>query len=123
MARVARQGPWKHRHGASRASGKCRRRSGTGMSDPMLARLAAGAGILPDYWTLSGELRTTTPEIMRAVLEAMGIPATTSEDVRASLLAGARARWERILPAATVTRGEPAVITIPAALSEHEAQW
>src|SRR5438874_11671072 len=93
------------------------------MSDALLARLAAGTGILPDYWTLSGELRTATPEVLRAVLSAMGIPAATSDEMRDSLLRQARARWECILPPATVTRGEAVTVTIPAALAERELNW
>jgi 4-alpha-glucanotransferase len=93
------------------------------MSDALLARLAAAAGILPDYWTLAGELRVTSPETMRAVLSAMGYPAGTTADIRESLLRHERARWERLLPAATVTRGGPVAITVPGALSARTAQW
>jgi len=73
-----------------------------------LGRLAAAAGIAPDWWSLDGEGHAVSPDTQRALLAAMGLPADTTQQARASLHRFAETQDHRPLPAVLARRiGEP----------------
>jgi 4-alpha-glucanotransferase len=85
-------------------------------SDAQLGRLAAAAGIIPNYSDLRGMHRNTTPETQRALLEVMGLPAHSDGDVAGSLDILHRMSWGRVLPPLSIVRagGNGIVLTLPA---------
>jgi glycogen operon protein len=89
-----------------------RRRSAT---DPaLLAKLAAAAGIAPDWWEVSGRHHAVTPDVQRAMLAAMRLPAASSGEARESLAALVTLRDERALPLTVVsTEALPARVALP----------
>lgn len=50
-----------------------------------LAKLAAAMGILPSWRNIAGEEQTTGPATQRALLRAMGVPASSEAEIRESL--------------------------------------
>ncbi len=85
-------------------------------TDPaMLRRLAAEAGIAPDWWTVEGQHTAVSDDTRRALLAAMRLPAATAAEARDTLRHLAETGIRRPLPIAHVVRaGAPA--TVPAAL-------
>jgi glycogen operon protein len=59
-------------------------RGGGGVAPALLDRLAALAGIAPDWWEVSGRHTIVSPETKLALLAAMGLPAATLSDARES---------------------------------------
>ncbi|WP_199090182.1 4-alpha-glucanotransferase [Bosea sp. ASV33] len=57
------------------------------MTDDILRQLAARAGIAPEWTDQTGALRQVTPESLRAILGALGLPAETDKALRNSLAA------------------------------------
>lgn len=57
------------------------------MSDDILRQLAVRAGIALEWTDQTGALRQVTPESLRAILRALGLPADTDEALRNSLAA------------------------------------
>ncbi len=55
------------------------------MSDTLLAELAEAAGLYIDWTDAHGRPQTVTPEAQRALLEALGYPAQSPEQIRSSL--------------------------------------
>lgn len=55
------------------------------MSDALLVALARAAGIHANYWDVEGRVHHTTPDVQRSLLDAMGFPAASTEDMRGSL--------------------------------------
>lgn len=55
------------------------------MSDETLRQLAAKAGVAPQWTDQSGELRDVSPESLRAILFALGLPADSDASLRNSL--------------------------------------
>ena len=92
-----------------------------------LARLAACAGILPEYLDVRGEPHVTSVETQRALLAAMGIPAATDAEAMASLAAHEARSWQRRLePVAVFTEDEPTLavaVTLPTKLAARELGW
>src|SRR5687767_4319643 len=82
------------------------------MSDTLLAELAAESGIHADYWDVAGKQHHTRPDVARALLEAMGIPAATPGDMNESL---SRLRTSRIgVPPVMVVRAPVRELAVPA---------
>lgn len=52
----------------------------TGVPDALTDRLADLAGIAPDWWQVNGAHTRVTPETKRALLAAMGFPATSASE-------------------------------------------
>jgi len=81
-----------------------RRRRGAPADAELLACLANAAGIEPAWWDLAGGRHVVGADTQRALLAAMGLPATSSGAVRDHLAALADARERRALPATVVAR-------------------
>ena len=76
-----------------------------GPDDPAaLARLAAAAGIAPDWWDVGGTRHPVGPDTQRALLAAMGLPASGPGEIAESLACLAAEREGRALPLAHATR-------------------
>ena len=82
------------------------------MSDAGLTKLAEAAGVAPRWRDVHGEWHDVTPQTLRAVLDALGLPADTNsavQDSLASLQQGAT-----LLPLVTAQAGQPTRLPIPA---------
>lgn len=77
-----------------------------------LKKLAEAAGIEARYWDIHGRLHETTPDTMRVLLRAMGIPADTESDVETRLMSLTEEPWRRALPFVVVA-GENSDIEVP----------
>jgi glycogen operon protein len=66
-------------------AGAARTRGRGGVAPAMLDRLAELAGIGPDWWEVSGRHTIVSPDTKRALLAAMGFPATTQGEARDAL--------------------------------------
>ena len=62
-----------------------------------LDRLARLAGIEDGWWDFFGEWRVGPPETTRVFLAAMGLPAETDAQIRASLADFETRSWRRLL--------------------------
>ncbi len=80
--------------------------------EQLLHRTAQECGIEPGFWDIFGRYHTTTTEVQRAILEAMGLPAHSETALASELAERTRARWQRLLPA-TVVEGEWEEICLP----------
>jgi 4-alpha-glucanotransferase len=69
-----------------------------------LRELAAAYGVATDFWDWQGRHVEVRRETVEAVLAALGVPASTGDAVRASLLAVREAPWRRTLPPCVVAR-------------------
>ena len=77
----------------------------------VFSRLAAAAGILPDWWDVAGERHWVSAESQAALLEAMGLGASSTSDARARLAQLAERRERRRLPTALVCEaGSPSTL-------------
>lgn len=72
--------------------------------DEALARVSALAGILPAYHDIRGSRHDMAPDTARALLAALGIPATTGADLAASLVGLEEDSWREALPPVVVAR-------------------
>jgi (1->4)-alpha-D-glucan 1-alpha-D-glucosylmutase len=92
-----------------------------------LARLAAAAGIVPEYFDVDGKQHVTSVETQRALLAAMGIAVASDADAHAALAALEAREWRRILaPVAVVTANAAALalgLTLPRARTERSTRW
>jgi glycogen operon protein len=87
-------------------------------ADPaLLDRLAAAAGIAPQWWDIDGTRHPVSPDTKRAILAAMHMPAGTSGEARDSLAGFAASHQRRVLPHSLVVR-EGDAITLPCALAQ-----
>ncbi len=68
------------------------------MNDDLLGRLCRRYAIAPDYEDIWGARRRVSAQSRRALLVAMGVPATTDEDMAQALLAVEEADWRHDLP-------------------------
>ncbi len=76
--------------------------------DDLLRALAEAHGISLGYWDWRGQHVTVSAGAVRALLAALGVDASTPEEVGAALEARELAPWRRMLPPTVVTReGEP----------------
>ncbi len=95
---------------------EARPRARTGVDPAALDALAAAAGIAPDWWEVSGKRHVVSPEVQRALLRAMRLPADTTGDARASLMRLAAERDHRALPLTRVTAADrPIALELPPA--------
>ncbi len=90
------------------------RRRRSSLDPKMLDRLAAAAGIAADWWDVAGTYHAVSADTKRALLAAMGMPTTSTDDARAHLFAIASQRECRELPELLVGR-ENARLTVPIA--------
>lgn len=72
-------------------------------SQPLL-RLAAAYGVVPDYWGFDGTHKLVTARTLVAVLDALGVDASSPERIDVSLAHVKDAPWRRGLPPVVVTR-------------------
>jgi glycogen debranching enzyme GlgX/4-alpha-glucanotransferase len=89
--------------------------------DALIGRLGAAAGIKEEWWALDGTHHRVTPEIMRALLRAMRLPAATAAEACATLETIRRERDARILPwVRTLAAGVPGTmrLAVPERLAE-----
>ncbi|MBT9292451.1 glycogen debranching protein GlgX [Prosthecodimorpha staleyi] len=96
---------------------------GAGMRRPAdgaaLDRLAAAAGIAPDWWDIDGRNHRVPDDTRRALLAAMRLPAGTTGEARDSLARLVAETSARDLPlAVTVREGEPARLRLGPGLAE-----
>lgn len=69
-----------------------------------LRRLAAAFGVAVDYWDWQGQHAPIHAETIVAVLAALDVPASTPDEVDASLVTWEERRWRRTLPPTVVCR-------------------
>ncbi len=81
-------------------------------ADGILFKLADAAGIENHYWDMHGTRHETTPDGMRGLLNAFGVPAASDSDAWASLAVLGEAPWRSALPPVHVLR-EGEAVTIP----------
>ena len=85
------------------------------MNDAALRDLALRAGIAVDWHDIAGRQRSVAPDILRRVLEALGLPCATADEVAASrsLLAG-KAGLAGLPPLITATAGQATRLDVDA---------
>jgi len=99
----------------------------TPSSGDALSRLAAAAGIVPEYLDVAGTRRVTSGATQRALLAAMGIDLRSDETAAAALAQREAREWLRVLPpvvvfsAADVALSMP--VNLPRALAEGAMRW
>ena len=95
------------------------------MSDGALRELAEAAGIEPRYWDIAGLLHETSPETMRALLQAFGLGAASDAEVIGSLAMLHDDKWREILPPVQVLReNEAGEITMRAPVTAAgKSEW
>ena len=77
---------------------------GRGIDGQVLERLAAAAGIAHDWWDLAGHRHVVGADTRRALLEAMGLGASSTGEARDRLAELGDARERRPLPPMVVAR-------------------
>ncbi|QPL06138.1 MULTISPECIES: 4-alpha-glucanotransferase [Actinomyces] len=90
------------------------------MTDPFpdpaserLIQLAQANGVLVDYWDYHGRPASPSRETLVAVLAALGVPASTEEEIEQSLQQAELAPWRQVLPPTVVVRqGTAAPVTV-----------
>ena len=81
--------------------------------DELIDRLAAAAGIQPEWWQLDGIHHRVTVETKRALLKAMRLPAEMAADVSEALIRMQREHDVRALPTSTLlTAGAPGTLRL-----------
>jgi 4-alpha-glucanotransferase len=83
------------------------------MTDEILRNLAARAGVAPDWTDQTGALRAVSPQSLRAILAAIGLPANTEAEIRESLLAAEMRESGLASRFLTARVGEPVDIPFP----------
>ncbi|WP_369045630.1 4-alpha-glucanotransferase [Sinomonas sp. P10A9] len=73
-------------------------------ADDLLRELAGRHGVATSFWGWGGALKEVSPQTLRSVLGALGVPAGSPEEMRAALEDADLAAWRRILPPTTVAR-------------------
>jgi ribosomal protein S15 len=82
------------------------------MSDRRLAELACAAGLTLDWQDAHGTLQHVTTEAQRALLEALGFPAQSPEQIEESLATlGDRHRNSTVGPLIAVDQGQAVSLT------------
>ncbi|MFV3371788.1 4-alpha-glucanotransferase [Pseudomonas sp. NY15435] len=82
------------------------------MSDAQLERLASEAGLAIDWMDADNRPQRLTAEVQRNVLEALGFPAQSPEQIRRSLEALER-RQAELPPLITADLGQPVAVPVP----------
>jgi len=86
----------------------------------LLDKLATQCGIEPEFWDITGQIRRTSTETKRLLLEAMGVAACDPLQAAASLAELEREEWIEGLPPVYVVRANELVsveVVLPAQLS------
>ncbi len=100
---------------------------GAAGAEGALGRLAAFAGILPEYLDVRQERHVTSEETQRALLAAMGIRVATDADAIAALATHEARTWQRLLAPVAVFRADDAPLsfelTVPASLAARSLPW
>ena len=91
------------------------RRHGTDVA--ALDRLAAAAGIAPEWWGLAGDRHIVSTETKLALLAGMGLAAASTGEARDNLARLAERRERRLLPSVVVAR-EGEAVEVPVASGE-----
>ncbi|RKR30310.1 4-alpha-glucanotransferase [Arthrobacter oryzae] len=73
-------------------------------ADALLCELAAAHGVGTSYWGWDGVERSVAAGTLRAVLAALGVPASGPQEQQRSLAESRLAPWRRILPPVLVLR-------------------
>ena len=99
---------------------------GSGAEDAV-GRLAAYAGILPEYLDVRNECHVTSSETQRALLAAMGISVASNTDAVAALAAQEARALRRPVPPVAVFRADDAPLAIelavPTSLAARPRAW
>jgi len=82
------------------------------MSDAQLEHLASEAGLAIDWMDADNRPQRLTAEVQRNVLEALGIPAQSPEQIRQSLESLER-RLQEVPPLITADQGKPVSVPVP----------
>ena len=90
------------------------------MSHTRLHRLAELCGIQSSYWDIHGQEHFTSDETRRGLLEAMGHPCATDEEIESQILECELAEWRRITPPVLVVRQDRLPISIDVHLPASE---
>jgi 4-alpha-glucanotransferase len=69
-----------------------------------LVQLARAYGVATEYWDWHGEHVTVSASTVRAVLDALGVDASTDQAVAVAVRQQAEAAWRRVLPRVLVLR-------------------
>jgi 4-alpha-glucanotransferase len=88
---------------------------GAVVSDQALLSLAESAGLIPYWEDAFGQHQLVTPDTLRAVLAALGLPAGSDAAVRESAAELHRQRSETLQPLVTALVGQPIRLRTPAA--------
>ena len=90
------------------------------MTDAPLEALADAAGIEARYWDIQGRIHERSPDTARHLLRALGIPADSDAEVRASLVTLAEEAWRETLPPVIVAK-QATKIRVPVHLAAKTA--
>lgn len=82
------------------------------MSDDLLRQLATRAGIAPEWTDQTGTLRQVSPDSLRAILRALGLPGDTDESLRNSLAAAEAVPLAGPSPLLTARVGQPVELPV-----------
>lgn len=88
-----------------------------------LSRLAACAGIQPEYTDAWGEQHRVSAATQKALLAAMGLPAQTDTQIRASLDRQLEHQRRLLPPTSVVRRGEPVSVVVPEPPPDGLLRW
>ena len=75
-------------------------------------------GIAPEYWDIWGRRHETPPEIQRAILESLGVPAGSLGELNRALEERLWRQWSSSLPPVLVVSEEEAPHTVPLRIPE-----
>ena len=83
------------------------------LPDAALQELAELYGVSTDYWDWQGTLTAVRPEVVVAVLAALGVDAHSPDRIAAAIAERRDAPWRRLLPPVVVaTQGQPSPIIV-----------
>jgi 4-alpha-glucanotransferase len=97
--------------------------------EELLEKAAAAHGIEPEYIDAWGGVHRTPSEVARAILETLGVPTGTEEELELALAEQETTEWTKPLPETLVVRenGESVRLNIPAfrsgASAKLEIEW
>ena len=85
------------------------------MTDEAIRDLATRAGIAVEWHDYAGEPKIVAPDVLRCMLEALGLPCSTRGDVLASRrLLQRRSTMQALPPLITATAGRPTRLDVGA---------
>ena len=85
------------------------------MTDDAIRDLARRAGIAVEWYDCTGRPQTVAPDVLRQVLETLGLPCATTGDVLASRnLLQRRSTAQALPPLITATAGQPTLLDVAA---------